>query len=117
MPAADRRQLETTGVLPAVPHSATSRTVPARLTDSQRALLASLLDQDTRWIRRDDWLDFLAGSDAGTNIDDLTADQRSAAVAWLRQQRHELYRATEGGTRAPDGWLESLPLYQRLADH
>lgn len=102
-------------MLPAVPQASTTRTVPSQLDDAQRQRLRDLLRQDTTWVRRDDWLDFLAGTGAHTDIDTLTPDQQAAAVAWLRQQRHQLHRAVEGETTAPDGWLESLPLYRRLA--
>jgi hypothetical protein len=29
----------------------------------------------------------------------------------LRQQRHLLYATVKDGESAPDGWVESLPLY------
>lgn len=68
-----------------------------------------------RWVLRPSWSDYLAGGDEPlVPIDHLTRDQRVAARSWLQQQRHALYRALEGGERAPDGWLEDMPLYQSL---
>ncbi len=92
------------------------RSVPRNLTESQRRRLRELLDDPDTWVLRPSWLRYLLDGDKGTLIhtDSLTADGRSAAIAWLRQQRHALYRALEGGEVAPEGWLESLPLYQRL---
>jgi hypothetical protein len=94
-----------------------SRTVPQRLTDEQRRRLRWLLDDPELWVLRTGWHRFLLDDDrtALVSTDQLTADQRVAALAWLRQQRHSLYRALEGGPIAPDGWLEAFGLYQRLA--
>jgi hypothetical protein len=94
-----------------------SRMVPRRMTDEQRDRLRWLLDDPELWVLRTGWKRFLVEGDRTPLVatDSLTADQRAAALAWLRQQRHSLYRALEGGRVAPDGWLESLGLYQRLA--
>jgi hypothetical protein len=94
-----------------------SRTVPGRLTDEQRGRLRWLLDDPELWVLRTGWHRFLLDGDRTALVatDSLTADQRVAALAWLRQQRHALYRALEGGPIAPDGWLEGFGLYERLA--
>jgi hypothetical protein len=99
---------------PTMPSS--RRTVPARLTDEQRERLRFLLDDPDTWVLRPGWERFLLHGDHATlqATDDLSADHRTAALAWLRQQRHALYRALEGDPVAPDGWLESLPLVARL---
>ena len=98
------------------PSSASRRTVPPHLTSDQRARLRDLLDDPDTWVLRPGWLPYLLHGDRGTLVptDELTRDQRVAAIAWLEQQRHPLHRALEGGTVAPPGWLESLPLYRRL---
>lgn len=103
---------------PSPPHSASRRAVPRDLTDGQRERLRSLLDDPDTWVLRPGWLPYLLHGDQGTLVatDGLTNDQRVAAIAWLKQQRHALYRALEGGRIAPDGWLEALPLYRRLVD-
>jgi hypothetical protein len=100
-------------------HPATSRMVPRRLTDEQRARLRWLLDDPDQWVLRTGWHRFLLDGDHTPLVrtDRLTADQRAAAFAWLRQQRHALHQVLEGGPIAPDGWLEDFGLYQRLVRH
>ena len=95
------------------------RAVPDRLTDEQRARLRWLLEDPDHWVRRTKWKRFLIEGDEGVVVktDDLTDDQKTAALAWLRQQRHRLYAVLEGGVRAPNGWLEAFPLYDRLGGH
>lgn len=92
------------------------RAVPLRLTDEQRQRLRWLLEDPETWVLRTEWEDFLATGDRRTLVwtADLTRDQRAAAIAWLRQQRHALHAVLEGGREAPEGWLESFPLYERL---
>ncbi|MFA9430633.1 hypothetical protein [Egicoccus sp. AB-alg2] len=92
------------------------RAVPDRLTDEQAARLRWLLEDPVHWVRRTKWEDFLLQGNEAVVVetDSLTSDQKVAALAWLRQQRHRLYAVLEGGSRAPDGWLESFPLYDRL---
>lgn len=99
-------------------HMQSRRAVPLVLTEAQRERLRSLLDDPETWVLRPGWEPYLLHGDHGTLVatDDLTNDHRVASIAWLRQQRHALYRALEGGKVAPDGWLESLPLYRRLVD-
>jgi hypothetical protein len=94
-----------------------SRTVPWRLTDEQRDRLRWLLEDPDQWVLRTKWDRFVFEGDdtALVSTDALTADQRVAALAWLRQQRHALHHALEGGRIAPDGWLEGFGLYERLA--
>lgn len=94
------------------------RAVPLRLTDEQRERLSSLLDDPDTWVLRPGWEPYLLRGDEGTLVDtdSLSNDHRIASIAWLRQQRHALYRALEGGEVAPEGWLESLPLYRRLVE-
>lgn len=100
---------------PRVPGS--RRSVPRNLTEEQRERLRTLLEDPDTWVLRPGWLRFLVDGDEGQIVatDKLNADERAAALAWLKQQRHALYQVLEGGERAPDGWLEDLPLYQRLA--
>jgi hypothetical protein len=95
-----------------------SRKVPRRLTDEQRERVRWLLDDPDRWVLRTGWDRFVVDGDrtALVRTDSLTADQRVAALSWLQQQRHPLYRALEGGDLAPEGWLETFGLYRRLAD-
>ncbi len=92
------------------------RAVPLVLTEEQRDRLRSLLDDPDTWVLRPGWEPYLLRGDEGTLVDtdSLSNDHRAASIAWLRQQRHALHRALGGGDVAPDGWLESLPLYQRL---
>jgi len=99
-------------------HLQSRRAVPLALTDAQRERLRSLLDDPHTWVLRPGWEPYLLRGDEGTLVetDSLTNDHRAASIAWLRQQRHALHRALEGGEVAPEGWLESLPLYQRLIE-
>lgn len=91
------------------------RAVPQRPTAAQRDALRRWLQRDDRWVLRPVWERWLAETDDDlqVHIDQLTHDQHFAARAWLVQQRHALHAAAEGGP-APEGWLESLPLYQAL---
>lgn len=100
--------------LPRAPGS--RRIVPERLTDEQRDRLRALLEDPTTWVLRPGWRPFLLEGDLTRLVptDELTRDQRAAALAWLRQQRHALHRALEGGGSAPDGWLERFKMVQRL---
>jgi hypothetical protein len=95
------------------PHS--RRAVPQRPSDAQRDALRRWLGRDDRWVLRPVWERWLReqNDDLQVHIDRLTHDQHFAARAWLVQQRHALHAAVEGGP-APDGWLESLPLYKAL---
>jgi hypothetical protein len=94
--------------------------VPPRLSDEQRARLRWLLDDPDQWVLRTGWERFLLEGDRSALVttDALTADQRVAALEWLRQQRHALYRALEADDDvravAPAGWLEGFGLYARL---
>jgi hypothetical protein len=92
------------------------RAVPRNLTDEQRERLRRLLDDPDTWVLRPGWEPYLLGGDEAPLVrtDELSADNRAAALAWLRQQRHALHRELVGPEVAPEGWLESLPLYQRL---
>lgn len=103
----------TTTMPPDLPGS--QRVVPVHPSDSQIKRLMDLLEQDRSWVLRPSWRRYLdEGQDDGVPISSLTRDQRIAALAWLRQQRHRLHAVLEGGTYAPDGWLERLPLYRAL---
>lgn len=94
------------------------RAVPEQLTQEQRGRLRWLLEDPDSWVLRPGWEPFLLHGDAATLVrtEELTRDHRIAALAWLRQQRHRLYHALEGGVVAPDGWLESFGLYRRLLE-
>jgi hypothetical protein len=94
------------------------RAVPRGMNAEQRARLQQLLDDPDTWVLRLSWEAFLTHGDPATLVETgaLTADQRAAALAWLRQQRHALHRELAGDPIAPDGWLEALPLVQRLEE-
>ncbi len=104
----------TTTMPPVMPGS--RRAVPHHPTEEHAKLLRDLLDQGEQWVLRGDWESYLrTGSPrAMVAITTLTDDHCVAAAAWLRQQRHALYRAIEGELCAPDGWLEARPLYKAL---
>lgn len=94
------------------------RTIPAQLTGAQRQRLRGLVHDPDTWVLRSAWDSYLLDGEDGRLIDpaDLSADHLVASLEWLRQQRHPLHRVLEGGRRAPEGWLESLPLHQRLSE-
>jgi hypothetical protein len=91
------------------------RAVPQTPSPEQRAALQRWLDRDDRWVLRPVWERWLreCDDDLQVPIDQLTRDQHVAARSWLVQQRHALHNAVDDGP-APEGWLESLPLYQAL---
>lgn len=92
------------------------RAIPRALTDEQRERLRELLTDPDTWVLRPDWERFLLRGDEAmlVHTDELSRDHRVSVIAWLEQQRHTLHRVLEGGETAPEGWLEALPLYQRL---
>lgn len=92
------------------------RAVPPELDDEARQRLRWLLHDPEHWVLRTNWERYLRSGDEQLLIttDRLTLDQKVAAAAWLVQQRHALHRALEGGTRAPDGWIDALPMMQAL---
>lgn len=93
------------------------RAIPANLKASEVERLRELIQQDQRWVLRPDWMSYLRSDHlTGVDIASLPRGHRIAARAWLAQQRHALHRAVEGSGEAPDGWLESLPLYRALSD-
>jgi hypothetical protein len=94
------------------------RAVPPRLGDEARERLRWLLHDPDHWVLRTGWERYLATGDEGllVHTDALTQDQRIAAAAWLRQQQHALYRALEGEDRAPEGWLDDLPMVRAFLD-
>ncbi|MDX1621074.1 MAG: hypothetical protein R3320_08800 [Nitriliruptorales bacterium] len=98
------------------PHMPGSRrAIPTTLREDSKKRLRALLEQGEVWVLRPDWEAYLReGHDRGIQIDDLPRGHQIAARAWLSQQRHVLYQRLEGDERAPEGWLESLPLYQAL---
>lgn len=91
------------------------RAVPRNPTPEQREALRDWLQREDRWIMRPVWDRWLEQPDDALMVpmSALTHDQYFAAQAWLEQQRHGLHNAVEGGP-APEGWLESLPLYRGL---
>lgn len=98
---------------PSTPGS--QRMVPRYPHPHVTARLRKLLE-GKEWVLRSSWDRYLEGSDRVLmSINRLTRDQRLAALAWLRQQRHRLHAALEGGPVAPVGWLERWPLYQVLS--
>ena len=94
------------------------RTIPAQLSEVQRERLRGLVHDPDTWVLRSAWDAYLLDGDPGRLVDpaDLSTGHLVASLEWLRQQRHPLHRVLEGGRRAPEGWLESLPLHQRLTE-
>lgn len=90
--------------------------IPLVITDDETRHLRALLEQGEVWVGRARWVRWLReGQDRDTMpIIDMIHDDRIAACAWLRQQRHALFGTVKGGTRAPGGWVEELPLYRGL---
>lgn len=101
-------------MLPQFPGS--RRVVPLAVTGTEVEHLRALLEQDEVWVLRARWVWWLRhGERADTvPISSMLRADRIAACAWLRQQRHVLHETVEGGRRAPDGWIEGLPLYRGL---
>lgn len=94
------------------------RTIPRELSPAMVEHLRALVVQGEGWVRRPSWTHYLATGDAEhlQSLGELSRDQLVAVHAWLRQQRHALHLALEGDDRAPDGWVESLPLYVAVRD-
>lgn len=92
------------------------RVIPLVITDTETKHLQQLLEQDRAWVVRARWVRWLREGQASHTIpiSRMNRDDRIAACAWLRQQRHALHDTVHGGRRAPDGWVTSLPLYQGL---
>jgi hypothetical protein len=90
------------------------RAVPPHMDETSSDRLRWLLHDPDHWVLRTSWERYLRTGEEHLLVttDQLTQDQRVAAAAWLRQQRHALHRALEGGERAPDGWLEALPMME-----
>lgn len=90
-----------------------SRRVPVSPNPDTAHLLRGLLLQKDAWVLRPSWAKYLRTGDRDclVAIDWLSRDHLVAIHAWLRQQRHALHRAIEGGAIAPDGWIEATPLY------
>jgi hypothetical protein len=93
------------------------RAVPPRLSNEQRDRLRWLLEDPDHWVLRSSWERYLRTGESSLLVrtEQLTQDQRVAAEAWLSQQRHALHRALEGGERASEGWLDSLPMVRAFA--
>lgn len=94
------------------------RIVPPRLDDAQRQRLHELLTDPDTWVLRPSWERYLIRGDRAALIrtNELNTDHVVAALAWIRQQRHAIYRALEGGDIAPEGWIEQWPLVARLLE-
>ncbi len=94
------------------------RAVPPGLSAAARDRLRWLLHDPDHWVLRNSWERYLRSGDDALLVrtDALTQDQRVAAAAWLRQQRHAIHRAVEGEDRAPDGWIESLPMMRAFLE-
>lgn len=86
------------------------------VTDQETTHLEALLEQDESWVLRARWVRWLERGDATDTVPiaAMDHDDRIAACAWLRQQRHVLHDTIEGGMRAPQGWIEQQPLYRGL---
>jgi hypothetical protein len=101
------------------PHAPGSRRFVPRAPEPDVAdRLRRLLWQDAWWVLRPQWEAYLrtGREDLAVSTTRLTRDQLVAIHAWLRQQRHPLYQAVEGGSLVPDGWIEKLPLYTCVRD-
>lgn len=100
---------------PNVPGS--RRILPLHPTEHHLERVRALLHQDQYWVLRGAWRIYLdsSGSEGTVPVRSLQRDQQIAAAAWISQQRHALHAALEGGRIAPDGWIESLPLYRTLS--
>lgn len=87
------------------------------ITPSETTHLQQLLEQDLVWVTRARWVRWLRYGKAEdtTPISHMLHDDRIAARAWLRQQRHALHETIHGDRRAPDEWVAELPLYRALA--
>lgn len=90
------------------------RAIPTHPTAAQREALDRWLSEE-RWVLRPVWERWLATGEEWlkAGLEELTRNQLIAARAWLRQQRHALHDVVVGGP-APEGWLESQPLYQAI---
>lgn len=91
--------------------------MPLVITETQVQHLRELLEQDEVWVGRARWGRWLHHADPGDTmrIEDMVHDDRIAACAWLRQQRHVLHDTIEGTGPAPDGWIQQRPLYRGLS--
>lgn len=92
--------------------------IPLFADDTVRHNLGVLLDQGEIWVVRGRWARWLDHADPADSVPIATMlpDERLAARAWLRQQRHDIHRTLgHGGRAAPDGWIEGMPLYAALA--
>lgn len=86
------------------------------ITEEETKHLRHLLEQGEVWVVRARWARWLrdANDEDTCPIDEMLRDDRIAACSWLRQQRHYLHDTIHGSSRAPDGWVEDLPLYRGL---
>lgn len=86
------------------------------ITTTETDHLRALLEQDEAWVLRARWVRWLREGQVSDTvaISSMPHDDRIAACAWLRQQRHVLHDTVTGGLRAPDGWIEERPLYGAL---
>ncbi len=97
--------------------------IPLIVTEDERGNLLRILEQGDRWVVRARWVRWLRAGDLSDSvaIADMSRDGRFAARAWLMQQRHGLHATVVGGgngvdgSRAPDGWAETLPLTVALS--
>lgn len=92
--------------------------IPLFADENVRRHLGALLDQGDVWVVRGRWARWLDGADPADTvpIGTMLPDERLAARAWLRQQRHDIHRTLgHHGRAAPEGWIESQPLYRSLA--
>lgn len=91
------------------------RVVPRGLDDAQRERVRGMLNDPDTWVLRHQWEPFLRGEVVTlVATDELSCDHRTAVRAWLEQQQHRLHEELEGDRVAPEGWLASFPLVQRL---
>ncbi len=91
------------------------RVVPRDLDDTQRERIRAMLNDPDTWVLRHQWEPFLRGDGANLiSTESLSCDHRIAVLAWLQQQQHRLHEELEGDRVAPEGWLQSFPLVQRL---
>lgn len=90
--------------------------IPLVITDTETKHLQQLLEQGDQWVVRARWVRWLREGQLSDTIPiaSMRHDERIAACSWLRQQRHYLHETIHGGRRAPDEWIQQLPLYKGL---
>ena len=94
-----------------------NRRVPVVVRPHHVEHVRGLLHQGTTWVQREAWARWLETGDEalGRPVATMGRDERIAARAWVQQQQHVLHGLVVGPRRAPDGWVDGLPLVTALA--